>query len=302
MDLQDQIAANRKRSSLLFVVLIAIVWGAFVAFGILYGMPPELATIIGLTVALVYVAIGRASGVSSILAATKARPANPNHPLERRLLNAVEEISIAAAMPMPKVYVQPSKDLNAFAAGYKPEDAILCMTEGALEVFDREEMQGVVAHEMAHIQNRDVKVATTAIALIGLIAILGEILWWRLIFGGGGGNRDNRMDPRMQLLFVAVALVFIILAPILSRMTYLAISRQREYLADASGARFTRNPEGLARALEKIRDRAPAHGTKEDRTVAALYIANPFKRVKSETLWSTHPPLETRIARLRGQE
>ena len=222
---------------------------------------------------------------------------------EKLLLYKVEELALAAQMPVPKVYVQEDDDINAFATGKDPEHGIVCVTTTALRELSQEELEGVLAHELSHIKNYDIRVTLYAIALIGIIAMFAEIVIRSLFFGGmRGGGRGKEGGIAILVIFL-VALVFMILAPLLSRLVYFAISRKREYLADATGASLSRNPEGLARALEKIKARQPSphHG---DRTVASLYFDNPFRKLgrrEKGSVWSTHPPLDDRIARLRGQ-
>jgi heat shock protein HtpX len=206
-------------------------------------------------------------------------------------------MSLAAGLPTPKVYVQESRDINAFATGHKPEDSIICATTGAVQQLNTEELEGVIGHEMSHIRNRDVLIMTVTVGVVGAIALLAEIAVRMLFFGavGGGGGKKNQGN----IIVIVIALIFIILAPIFSRLTYLAISRKREYLADADGAYLTRNPEGLAKALEKIKADIP-DDPKGSKTVAPLYIANPFKRALRDSIWSTHPPIDERIRRLRS--
>jgi heat shock protein HtpX len=192
---------------------------------------------------------------------------------------------------VPKVYIQDSKDINAFAAGLKPEAAIVCVTTGALDQLNQEELEGVIAHEMSHVLNKDMRLATLTIAIVGAIAMIAEIglrIMWM-----GGGRRERKVNP----IVIVIAIVGIILAPILARLTYLFLSRRREYLADASGARLTRNPVGLADALRKIRGDVP-DDPQGSKTVAGLYFANPWTRKTGGSIWSTHPPLEERIERL----
>lgn len=296
--LEDQIRHNKRATVWLFAVLLAIVWGMLLAVGVILGYPPLVTAPFALLFGLLYLAMASGFSVQAILKAARARPADPKKREEKLLLYRVEEMAVAAGMPMPKVYVQDSPDINAFATGRKPEEGVICVSTAALEHLDQEELQGVIGHEMSHIRNADIRIQTYAIALIGLVAMVGEMLWWGIIFGGGRGGRRGG-DPRLQIVLFLVAIAFIILAPLLSRLTYLAISRRREYLADASGAQLTRNPEGLARALEKIRDRPIEARHRSDRTVASLYLANPLKRVKRESRWSTHPPLDERVRRLR---
>jgi len=296
MLLDDHIRHNKRATVRLFLILFVILWGMVFAVGYVLGYPPWLSGGFALVFGLAYIAMASNAGVDTILRASRAKPADPRIREEKLLLHRVEELAIAAGLPMPKVYVLDSKDINAFAAGPKPEEAVIAVTRGALEKLDQEELQGVIAHEMAHIQNYDVRIQTYAVAMIGIIAMIGEMVWWSLILGGGrGGRGGGKVHPVVYL----IAVLLIILAPLLSRLTYLAISRKREYLADASGATLSRHPEGLASALEKIAGTAPEEPP-SSRTVAGLYLANPFKRLTRESVWSTHPPLPERIRRLRS--
>lgn len=300
MLLDEQIRHNKAATVRLFVVVFLILAGLVFAVGVVLGYPPIFTGVLALVIGLVYLGIASSTGVDAILKAARARPANPAVREEKLLIYAVEEMAIAAGInPVPKVYVQEDPDINAFATGRNYNEAIVCATTGAITSLNQEELQGVIGHELSHIRNQDIKVTTYAIALIGLIAILGEIVLRSMFWGGGrrGGGRDRGEG---NIILFVVAIVFIILAPILSRLVYFAISRRREYLADASGAELTRNPEGLASALEKIAAREP-HPDKGDRTVASLYLDNPFRRLKAQSAFSTHPPLEERIKRLRGQ-
>jgi heat shock protein HtpX len=196
-------------------------------------------------------------------------------------------------LPIPQGYIQESSDINAFATGKRPDEAVICVTTGALDKLDGEELEGVISHEMSHIANRDILLATVTVGVVGAIALIAEILL-RTLFWGGTRQRGKNAG-----LLVVVAIVFAILAPLFSRLVYLAMSRRREFLADASGALLTRNPLGLARALDKIKADLP-DDPKGSQTVAPLYIANPFKRARRESIWSTHPPLDDRILRLQS--
>jgi heat shock protein HtpX len=271
--------------------------GVIFAFGYIYFQNPYIAFIFGLPIALVYIAITYSFSVQTVLSAAKARPANPNVREEKILIYKVEEMAIAAGLPTPKVYVQDSDNINAFATGKKPENSIICTTTGALKKLKPDELEGVMGHEMSHIKNHDILIATVTLAVVGSIALISEILFYSLFWGGAGRNR-GRNDSNAILM--AIAILLVILAPIFSRLTYLAISRKREYLADANGARLTRNPEGLAKALEKIKNDIPRGKPKGSKTVAPLYIANPFKRQSLNSIWSTHPPVDERIRRLRS--
>jgi heat shock protein HtpX len=207
-------------------------------------------------------------------------------------------MAIAAGLPVPKVYVQDSRDINAFAAGKKPEEAVICVTTGALEQLSQEELEGVIGHEMSHILNYDVRLTTVTVALVGAIAMLAEIAL-RAHWLSGGDRRRRRHEGGGAGPLIVVGILFMILAPILSRLVYLMLSRRREYLADASGARLTRNPEGLASALLKIKNDLP-DDPKGSRTVASLYIANPWNRLSADSVFATHPPIDERIRRLRS--
>ncbi len=300
--LDEQIRHNKNRTLRLFVVLFAVLFVLVFAIGVVLGYPPYATGAFALVFGLFYFWMSSSFSVAAILRSARARPANPQVREEKLLLYKVEELALAAQIPVPKVYVQEDTDINAFATGRRPEEGIVCVTTGAIRSLDPEELEGVLAHELSHIKNYDIRVTTYAIALIGIIAMLGEIVFRSLFWGGarhGGGDRKGGGLPMLVIFLVSLALI--ILAPLLSRMVYFAISRQREYLADASGAHLSRNPEGLARALEKIAGRVPepSHG---DRTVASLYLDNPFRRRGHRgSAFSTHPPLEERIRRLRGQ-
>ncbi|PKK86081.1 MAG: zinc metalloprotease HtpX [Thermoplasmata archaeon HGW-Thermoplasmata-1] len=299
MMLEDQIRHNKAATFWICLFMLVLLFGIGFAVGYLWGAPPLYATAIVLPICLLYILITYSFSVQSVLAAAKARPANPNNRLEKLLIYRVEEMSIAAGIPMPKVYVQESSDINAFATGKKPENSVVCVTTGALEKLNQEELEGVIAHEMSHIKNRDILVATVTVGVVGAIALIAEILLRSLFFGAGRGRSSRKGGPE-QLILLVVAIAFAILAPLFAKMTQLWISRKREYLADSSGAYITRNPDGLASALEKIRASAPDN-PKGSKTVASLYIANPFRRnVEKSSLWATHPPLNERIRRLRS--
>jgi heat shock protein HtpX len=294
---EDHIRKNKRDTVVICMLMVILLFSIIFAIGLLFGAPPILTMMLGLPIALFYIFITYSFSVQSVISASRARPANPQNRDEKLLIYKVEEMSLAAGLPTPKVYVQESKDINAFATGHKPEDSIICATTGAIQQLSTEELEGVIGHEMSHIQNRDILVMTVTVGVVGAIALLAEIAVRMLFFGavGGGGGKKNQGN----IIIIVIAVIFIILAPIFSRPTYLAISRRREYLADANGAYLTRNPEGLAKALEKIKADIP-DDPKGSKTVAPLYIANPFKRALRESIWSTHPPIDERIRRLRS--
>jgi heat shock protein HtpX len=213
----------------------------------------------------------------------------------KELYRIVENLAITAGLPMPKIYTIDDTAMNAFATGRDPEHGVICFTTGILSRLDKAEIEGVAAHELSHIGNRDTLISTVVVILVGFVALLAD--WFRH-WAFFGGNRDREGDGRLQFVFLIVAIVLSILAPIAATLMQLAISRKREFLADASGALLTRYPEGLASALQKLSgDTEPLEAA--NRATASLYIANPFKGNKVAKLFMTHPPMEERIAALR---
>jgi heat shock protein HtpX len=294
--IEDHIRKNKFDTLVICMLMVILLFSVIFAIGFILGAPPILTMMLALPIALFYIFITYSFSVQSVISAAGARPINTQNREEKLLSYKVEEMALAAGIPTPKVYVQDSKDINAFATGHKPEDAVICATTGALQQLNSEELEGVIGHEMSHIRNRDILVMTVTVGVVGAIALIAEIAL-RMLFFTGGRSGDRKGGG--NIIIVVIAIIFIILAPIFSRLTYLAISRRREYLADADGAYLTRNPEGLAKALEKIKADFP-DDPKGSKTVAPLYIANPFKRGLRDSIWSTHPPLDERIRRLRS--
>jgi heat shock protein HtpX len=277
--------------------MVILLFSVIFAVGLILSAPPYITMVIGLPVALFYILITYSFSVQSVISAAGARPANPANREEKILIYKVEEMALAAGLPTPKVYVQDTHHINAFATGHKPQDSIICATTGALQQLNTAELEGVIGHEMSHIRNHDILVMTVTVGVVGAIALLAEIALRMLLWGGAGRGGGKKGEG--NIIVIVIALIFIVLAPIFSRLTYLAISRKREYLADADGAYLTRNPEELAQALEKIKADFP-DDPKGSKTVAPLYISNPFKRALRNSIWSTHPPIDERIRRLRS--
>ncbi|MDP2709450.1 MAG: M48 family metallopeptidase [bacterium] len=227
-----------------------------------------------------------------------------DHDSNRELYHIVENLCITAGLPVPKIYVIDDTAPNAFATGRNPEHAVIAVTTGLLQKLEKTELEGVIAHELSHVGNRDILLATLVTVMVGMIVLLAD--WFRRwTFWGGGRRRDGHGGGQLQLILFIAALVLSILAPIFAYLMQFAISRKREFLADADGALLTRYPEGLARALEKISaDRKPLEVA--NRATAHLYIASPFKEDESHKiswltkLFMTHPPVEERVAALRG--
>jgi heat shock protein HtpX len=297
---EEEIRRNKNRSIGIVLLVVLTLYVLIFFVGVLLGVDPFATFLLGTIVTVGYVGITWARSLHTVLSAAQARPADPNRREEKLLQYRVEEMAVAAGLPVPKVYIQDTPDINAFAAGLKPESSIICVTRGAIEQLDQEELEGVIGHEMSHIVDHDVALATITIGLVGAVAMIAEIVvrvaWMGGLGGGGGRGRGQRGSP---LPLVLLGLIFVIVAPILTRLVYLMLSRRREYLADAGSVKLTRNPDGLARALEKIRDTLPRKPV-GSKTVAALYMANPWVHQRMSNIWSTHPPIDDRIRRVRA--
>lgn len=214
------------------------------------------------------------------------------HEENRELYHLVENLCITAGLPLPKIYIIEDSAPNAFATGRDPEHGVICVTTGILSKLEKVELEGVLAHELSHIGNRDILLSTVVVVLVGFVALIAD---WFQHWAFWGRDNDEESNP----LFMVAAILLSLLAPLAAMLIQLAISRKREFLADADGALLTRYPEGLARALEKISaDQEPLEAA--NRATAHLYIANPFKGKNVAKLFMTHPPIEERIAKLRG--
>ena len=299
----ELIQANRRKSLVLFISLgiTLILLGYF--FGSAYY--PDGGGFFGIFLALIIWGIlsliSYFSGSKILLAVSGAKEVTKEvHP---QLFNVVEEMKISAGLPaMPKIYIINEVAPNAFATGIKPENSAVAVTAGLLARLNRDELQGVIAHEVSHIVNRDVLFMTFAGIMLGSIVLISEIFLRSLWFGGGRySSKSSKSSGQGQMIIMIIAIVFAILAPILAQLLYFAISRKREYLADASAVRYTRYPEGLASALEKISDNA-IELKKANKVTAPMYIVNPLKPKgqKLSNLTSTHPPITERIRILRS--
>jgi heat shock protein HtpX len=296
----EEMARNRRSSILLASTLTVII--LFLAVTLSYLFAPEVVFYV-LPLTLIFMVIYSYSsymyGDQVVLSATGAVPAEGRDYVY--LNDTVEGLSIAAGMPKPKVYIIESDEINAFATGRDPEHASVTVTRGLMEALDRQELEGVIAHEISHIRNRDVTFMTLVAVLVGLAAILSHIILRTYRFGSyTGGRRRGRDRGRGGLGIAILALGFIlaIFAPLLTRIVQFAVSRRREFLADASGAELTRYPEGLASALEKIKERNRGDMDVSE-AVSHLFIADP-NRSALDSLYATHPPIDERIKRLRA--
>ena len=288
--------SRNKRDSILLAVVVSIVLFALIV-SISYLWAPD-AVYVMVPISLIFVFIYTWSsyqyGDRVVLSSAGAVPAEG--PQYIYLNDTVEGLSIAAGIPKPKVYVVPSDEINAFATGKNPENASVAVTTGLMRTLDRQELEGVVAHEISHIRNRDIQFMTLVAVLVGLVGILSHMILRSYWYGGRRGRRD-RDRGNIGLIIVAVGFVLAIFAPIVTRLVQLAVSRRREYMADASGAELTRYPDGLADALEKI-SKHNRGDMKVSEAVSHLFIADP-NRSALDALYATHPPIEERIKRLR---
>ena len=296
MSLYTQVDSNNRKTWLyLFVFLIFIIGLGWL---ISYLMQSQL---------ILWLAVALSIGLSFfsywfsdkiVLAISKAKMIEKKDNPE--LYRLVENLCITAGLPVPKVYIIQEVQPNAFATGRDPKHGVIAVTTGLLEQLDRVELEGVIAHELAHIGNKDILLSTMVVVMVGVIVIITDF-FFRMAFWGGGGGGD-RGGGQARLIMIVIALALAILAPLLAQMMKMAISRKREFLADATGALLTRHPDGLARALEKISRNATPLKTANDAT-SHLFIVSPFKGRESKSwihrLFMTHPPIEERIAKLR---
>lgn len=220
------------------------------------------------------------------------------HENAKEIFHIVENLCITAGLPVPKIYVIQDSSPNAFATGRDPEHAVICLTTGIIEKLDKSELEGVIAHELSHVGNRDILLSTVIVVLVGFVALLAGFFRRWSFFGGRDNDREN---GQLGLILFIAAIILSILAPIAAMLIQLAISRKREFLADADGALLTRYPEGLAKALEKI-SADPTPMKSANQATAHLFIANPFKGKKVSNLFQTHPPIAERVKRLRGMD
>ena len=292
-DLYTHKDSNIRKTWFLMTVFLAFI----IALGWFFGYALQKPGILYGAIVLSFIMNGVAYWNSDKIALSLAgaRPASlQSHP---ELFRIVENLSITAGLPMPKVFTIPGQQINAFATGRNPKHAVVAVTEGALQKLNKNELEGVISHELSHVGNYDILISSVVIVLVGLVAIVSD--WFmRISFFGSGGDRDDNKGNALMIIGLAAA----ILAPIAATLIQLAISRKREFLADASGALLTRYPKGLASALEKIgQDSTPARFAHN--STAHLFISNPFRGKQSVNwlakLFMTHPPVDLRIKALR---
>jgi len=299
MTLWTQVDSNKRRSILLILLFVAIVIGLGWLISYIYNSPAIL--VIAIFIALIQSLLSYYSGDSIVLATAGASEIKKKD--DPKLWNLVENLTIASGLPMPRIYIINDPAPNAFATGRDPKHASIAVTSGLLERLNKSELEGVLAHELSHVGNYDIRLMTIVAILVGVVAIISDIFIRMRFWGIGGRDRENNNGNGILVL---IAIIAAILAPIIALIVQLAISRKREYLADADGALLTRYPEGLAGALEKISNyKSPMEHISS--ATAHLYISNPLggndnprKQSYFSKIFSTHPPIKERIKILRG--
>jgi heat shock protein HtpX len=299
MNIYSQVDANKRKSFLIIAVFMAFIVGATYVMSVGFGYGLDI-------VGFAFIGGGLGSFISYyfsdkiILNISGARPATREEFFD--FYTVTENLTMSQQMPMPKLYVIDDTAMNAFATGRDPKHAVVCATTGLLARLDRSEIEGVVAHELSHILNYDIRLMSLVSVMVGMIALLADLML-RMSFWGGKKD-DDRGSGQFQMIFLVAGFVLALLSPIIAQLIQLAISRRREFLADATGASLTKFPDGLARALEKIsQDKEPLEAA--NKATAHLYISNPLKNVHGGVGWfagmfNTHPPVEERLKALRA--
>ncbi|MFH1358282.1 MAG: M48 family metallopeptidase [archaeon] len=291
----DQIASNKRKSFFLLLGIIAV----FVILGYVIGLIAGegyffIIMILAIIIAIIYVWVGFYNSHKIALSSVKAKKASQSQYPDYH--HSVEGLCLASGLPKPELYVMEDSNINAFASGRNPKNAVICLTTGALEKLDKQELEGVLAHELSHVANYDIRFMTLTAVLVGMIAIISEIFLRTLFFSSiskGGGDRDGKA----QIVILIIGVILAILAPIVVMLVQLAISRKREFTADASAVKFIRSPTGLKNALKKIKNEHKPNSEQKhhySKSVAPLFISDPFKR-NIKGLFQTHPSLEKRI-------
>lgn len=285
----DQISRNKWKSFFLIVIIFLV----FLVLGYVISLVTDpgfffIIMIASIIISILYILVSYYNSDKIALASVSAKPADRRQ--YSQFYNSVEGLTLASGMPMPKLYVMENSQINAFASGRDPEHAVICVTTGALEKLNKQELEGVLGHELSHVANFDIRFMTLTAVMVGMIAIISQIFLRSLLFRGG--SRENNKG---NAIFMLIGIILAILAPIVVQLVQFAISRKREYAADASAVKFIRSPTGLINALKKIKnEHVPIQETKKiNKAVAPLFISNPFKKL--ENLTSTHPPLTKRI-------
>jgi heat shock protein HtpX len=284
IDFRDQIARNKLKSYILMFIVFAVLFVLIYVIGMAWGkVDIFIILVFAIIISISYLLISYYNSDKIAIFSVGAKEAKREN--YKQYYALVEGLTIASGLPMPKLYVMKSNSINAFASGRDPKHSVVCVTEGTLEKLDKKELEGVLAHELGHIESYDIRYMTLVAVMVGMISIISEIFLRSLWFKGGGNNNNNNSGA----IFVIIGIVLAILAPIVVYFVQLAISRKREFSADASAVKFTRYPAGLIGALKKIKQTNEPE-KKISKAIAPLFFANPF-----EGIGNTHPPIEKRI-------
>ena len=291
--LYQQIARNKRKTVVVMAVFVVILTLVGAGFGYLFSNSPWSGIIIALVASLLYLFLVMRNPENMVMSLNHAQEIHEQD--NPQLWHIVQDMAMVGQVPMPRVFIINDPSPNAFATGRDPDHSAVAVTQGLLDMMNREELEGVLGHEISHIRNYDIRLSTIAVVLVGVISFLSgvasRVIWF------GGGDRDNDRDSNViEMIFKVVAIVFVlILGPLSASLAQMALSRNREYLADASSVELTRNPHGLISALQKIEGSQPMK--QADRSSSGLYIENPFRH-RGGSLFDTHPPTADRIARL----
>jgi heat shock protein HtpX len=294
LSFHEEIRKNKIQSFFLIGIVLAVLLLLVYTIGFIVGGDFLFIIIIaGTIISIIYVVGGYYKSADLAIASVNAKKAPQSDPRFRQYHNIVEGLCLASGLPKPKLYIMENQQINAFASGRDPKHAIICVTTGTLEKLNKQELEGVLAHELSHVANYDIRFMTLTAVLVGMIAIISQIflrsLFWSSMSGGRGGGSDRGSG---KAIFMIIGIILAILAPIIVALVQLAISRKREYVADSSAVKFMRTPTGLIGALKKIQHNPDM---KVSGAVAPLFLAKPKKQ---KEIFQTHPPLSKRIARL----
>ena len=294
----DQIASNKRRTWVLLVAFFALLALIGAAVGYLWLDSPFGGMAIAFIIGGIYAVSMIFQSTEIVMSMNGAREVSEQEAPE--LYHVVQDMAMVAQIPMPRVYIIEDASPNAFATGSKPENAAVAATTGLLALMNREELEGVMGHEVSHIRNYDIRISTIAVALTSAVTMLSSMAGRMMWFGGGGRRRNDRDDDNgLGIVLMIVSLLALLLAPLAATLVQLAISRQREYLADASSVELTRNPKGMISALLKLDNSQPMEHHVDDAS-AALYINDPKKKGGLQKLFYTHPPISDRVERLKN--
>ena len=294
----DQIASNKRRTWVLLVAFFALLALIGAAVGYLWLDSPFGGIAIAFIIGGIYAVSMIFQSTEIVMSMNGAREVSEQEAPE--LYHVVQDMAMVAQIPMPRVYIVEDASPNAFATGSKPENAAVAATTGLLALMNREELESVMGHEVSHIRNYDIRISTIAVALTSAVTMLSSMAGRMMWYGGGGRRRNDRdNDNGLGIVLMIVSLLALLLAPLAATLVQLAISRQREYLADASSVELTRNPKGMINALLKLDNSQPMEHHVDDAS-AALYINDPKKKGGLQKLFYTHPPISDRIERLKN--